>query len=221
MRVGKVSRVGLVVIIPGVAVSGSWGSVGEAQVIPQEEEFVLAGTVASRISYQGRLATPDGAPLEGFQDMVFQIWNAATAGDQLGWDVIRPDVPVTDGRFSVVLDVPQIAFDGQAVWLRIQVDSQWLSPRQELLPVPYALGLRPGAVIDSPAADALHVWNREGGYAVEAWSQNSIAVLASNGAPSEEGPPSGMYGVHARGAGACVVGKGGHTGGWARAITPG
>jgi hypothetical protein len=37
------------------------------------------------------------------------------------------------------------------LWLRIQVGSEWLSPRQEILPVPYAMSLTPGAVISGTA----------------------------------------------------------------------
>ena len=101
--------------------------------------ITLAGTVASKISYQGRLTDVSGDPLEGSHNLVFQLWDDATAGNQVGSNIVKNNVPVSSGLFTVELDVPQAAFNGQALWLRIQVDGQWLSPRQELLPVPYAL----------------------------------------------------------------------------------
>jgi hypothetical protein len=110
-------------------------------------DITLAGTVASKISYQGRLTDAGGNPLTDTYNLVFQLWNDATAGSQVGSDIVRNSVSVNNGLFTVDLDVPQSAFNGQALWLRIQVGGQWLTPRQELIPVPYALSLRPGAWI--------------------------------------------------------------------------
>jgi len=135
--------------------------------------ITLAGTVASKISYQGRLTDVGGNPLNGNYNLVFQLWDDATAGGQVGGDIVRNNVPVSNGLFTVELEVPQDAFNGQALWLRIQVNGQWLSPRQELLPVPYALSLRPGAAIDASIYDGpvLKVENTDanpagGGYAI-------------------------------------------------------
>ena len=108
----------------------------------------LAGTVANKISYQGRLTDAGGTPLSGNYNLVFQLWDDPGAGSQVGGDIVRNNVPVSNGLFTVELDVPQAAFNGQALWLRIQVNGQWLTPRQELLPVPYALSLRPQARIE-------------------------------------------------------------------------
>jgi len=101
-------------------------------------EITLAGTVASKISYQGRLTDAGGNPLDGNYNLVFQLWDDATAGSQLGSDIAKNNVPVSNGLFTVDLDIPQDAFNGQALWLQINVNGQVLSPRQELLPVPYA-----------------------------------------------------------------------------------
>ena len=101
--------------------------------------------VGARISYQGRLTDPAGNPLGGAHDLVFQLWDDAAAGSQVGADIALPGVPVTGGLFTVELPVDATSFPGSARWLRIGVDGQWLSPRQALLAVPYALGLRPAA----------------------------------------------------------------------------
>ena len=133
--------------------------------------IALASSVASKISYQGRLTDAAGNPLNGNYNLVFQLWDDATAGSQVGSDIVRNNVPVSNGLFTVELDVPQEAFNGQALWLRIQVNGQWLAPRQELLPVPYALSLRPGAQIrgDIGTAPAVVVVNGgSGGTAVQA-----------------------------------------------------
>jgi len=154
--------------------------------------ITLAGTVASKISYQGRLTDAGGNPLNGNYNLVFQLWDDATAGKQVGSDIVRNSVPVSDGLFTVELDVPPLAFNGQALWLRIQVNGQWLSPRQELLPVPYALSLRPGAQIGANnSAAVLSVGNLGTGTGISAssnqgWgigvaSSESVALYATSG----------------------------------------
>jgi hypothetical protein len=51
-----------------------------------------------------------------------------------------------DGLFSVELDVDQSSFSGQALWLQVEVAGPVIGCR-EILPAPYALGLRPGAYV--------------------------------------------------------------------------
>lgn len=121
----------------------------------QQGNVQLAGTVASKISYQGRLTDAVGNPLSGSYDLMFQLWNDATAGSQVGSDIVKNGVPVSNGLFTVELDVPQSALNGQALWLRIRVGREWLSPRQPLLPAPYALGLRPGANVTGDISGAV------------------------------------------------------------------
>jgi hypothetical protein len=195
------------------------GSTATAAPAPQTTaraggDVQLAGVVTSAITYQGRLTTAAGDPLTGAHTMLFQIWDDASTGSQIGGDIPKPGVQVNQGLFTVKLDLePGWLFyvDGRGLWLRVQVDGQWLTPRQELLPTPYALTLRPGAIISSPGPDSLHVWNQAGGFAVEAWSQNNIGLLGSSGGPREI-PPSGLHGVHGVGDGVGVYGEGGHTG---------
>lgn len=127
-------------------------SVEEGQ---DSSKIMLAGTVASKISYQGRLTDVGGNPLSGNYNLVFQFWDDAAAGSQVGSDIVRNNTPMSSGLFTVDLDVPHDIFNGQALWLRIQVNGQWLSPRQELLPVPYALSVRPGAWIKGNSNDAI------------------------------------------------------------------
>jgi hypothetical protein len=111
--------------------------------------------VAGKINYQGRLTDPGGMPLDGTFPMRFQIYNDPTAGT-LQWDSGQVSVNVEKGLFNVGLNVDTADFNGQGLWLRIYVKGEWLSPRQELLPVPYALSLKPGAeVLGSTAAGSL------------------------------------------------------------------
>lgn len=105
-----------------------------------------AGAVGSGISYQGHLTGPDGGPLDGTYTMRFVLYDDEFAGSTV-WDSGNVNVMVSGGLFNARLDVDPGAFDGQALWLSIIVEGEMLTPRQELLPSPYALSLRPGAEI--------------------------------------------------------------------------
>ena len=173
----------------------------------------IAGTVAAKISYQGQLTDSGGNPLNGTYNLVFQLWDDATAGSQVGSDMVKNSVPVSNGLFTVALDVPQEAFTGQALWLRIQVNGQWLSPRQELLATPYALSLKPGALIGSSnSTPPLTTSNWSGGYGLSVYSEGNIGLFAQSGFFIITPPPSGMIGVYGTGSGEGVKGQGGHTG---------
>lgn len=144
--------VGMIVVL--VLAAGVAGAIPDPQ---PEKPLVSAAAVTSGISYQGRITNPGGTPLNGNYIMRFVIYNAAVAGSAL-WDSGNMNVAVANGLFTVILGVDQADFNGQAVWLSIIVDGETLSPRQEILPAPYALSLRPGADIESDsigAADAI------------------------------------------------------------------
>jgi len=112
--------------------------------------------VASTINYQGQLTDQDtGNPLSGEYDMQFLFYNALTGGSQVGTTVTRNNVAVTNGLFNVKLDVNQADFNGQGLWLEVMVEGETLGPRQEILPVPYALSLKPGATMSAPLDGAV------------------------------------------------------------------
>lgn len=136
----------------GLAFDLSPGNTGSV-----DDGIQLSGIVGSKISYQGSLTDDSGNPLTGSYDMVFRLWTDPVSGVQRGTDMIQNGVPVEDGLFTVDLTVPHSEFDGQALWLEIIVDGTTLTPRQELLAVPYALSLKPGAEIASDSGPALYV----------------------------------------------------------------
>ena len=113
----------------------------------------VTAAVSSGISYQGRLTSSGGSPLSGTYTMRFIVYNAAVGGSAL-WDSGNMSVAVANGLFNVQLGVNQADFNGQALWLSISVVGETLSPRQEILPAPYALSLRPGSDIVGDAIGA-------------------------------------------------------------------
>lgn len=140
---------------------------------------LVEASVASGINYQGRLTSPGGTPLNGTHAMRFIVYDADIAGSAL-WDSGNLNIDVDGGLFSVELGVDQSDFNGQELWLSIIVEGETLSPRQEILPVPYALSLRPGADIVAPATGmALHA-DANGGIGFHGDSENNYGIWGSS-----------------------------------------
>ena len=139
----------IVCVLAGLMLAG-----GAAGALPD----VPAADVAAGINYQGRLTDAAGAPLNGTYTMRFQIWSTAGGGTQVGQrrsQRHRGQRPVQRGAGS-----ESSRLQRRGLWLRIYVNGEWLTPRQALLPVPYALSLRPGAEITGepdPAGYVLRV----------------------------------------------------------------
>jgi hypothetical protein len=151
--------------------------------------------VESKINYQGQLTDNGGNPLDGTYNMQFLFYDSAAGGSQVGSTISENDVGVTNGLFNVKLDVNQSDFNGQGLWLEVMVEGETLSPRQEILPVPYALSLKPGARILGTVDNgpALYVRNDgSGSTAVGLWATSVNAA--------------GVYGESTNGIGLSGVG---------------
>ena len=122
----------------------------------------LAAPLPLAILYQGRLWDDQTQQwVTGQRNLTFSIYDDPSAGQQL-WSETKTGVVVRNGLFGVALNVDQTLFNGQGLWLEVQVegDPDPLSPRTALLPVPYALGLVPGATIQGETDTAvLRVFN--------------------------------------------------------------
>ncbi len=170
---------------------------------------LAAATVTEGITYQGRLNGSGGNPVDGSVTMRFVVYDHEVAGSAV-WDSGDMNVTVQDGLFTVTLGVDHADFNGQALWLSIIVEGLTLSPRHELSPAPYALGLRPGADIVgdaiaagdailagvAPATGAALQADANGGVGLLSASQNNIAVHgASNNSWGGYFTSDGGYGL--------------------------
>jgi hypothetical protein len=135
--------------------------------------------------YQGYLEE-NGNPVNGTCTFAFRLFDSPTGGNQLGVTQSVLGVTVTEGSFAVTLnegnEFGDDAFNGQARWLEIVVgcgdDHITLSPRQELLAVPYALGLRPGTTISGTVPIDNGVLNLVGGdYGLRVSSTDSDGIV--------------------------------------------
>ncbi len=109
--------------------------------------IVTASTVNPSFTYQGVLTDGGGNPLEGTYSLTLSLYDVASGGSALGTDT--KSVVCTNGQFTITVAFNPSFFDGRALWLGIRVGADpEMTPRQEILPVPYASTLRPGAVIN-------------------------------------------------------------------------
>ena len=95
-------------------------------------------------NYQGHL-NDTGAAANAAYDFRFTVYNALTSGSAVSRPATNPAVAVSNGLFSVTLDFGPGIFTGNNAWLELAVRAAGatnfipLSPRQPVLPVPYAL----------------------------------------------------------------------------------
>lgn len=99
--------------------------------------LLLCGSLwANSFTYQGRLDS-GGQPHNGLVGMFFELFDAASGGDQIG-PTVSHSVSVSDGLFQAELDFGEQPYrDGR--WLQITVNGQVLSPRQRVTGAPFAL----------------------------------------------------------------------------------
>lgn len=143
--------VAALLLLPAASIAqvGPDGSDEDAVAAP-ESPLALEANLAAGFYYQGIL-TEGGAPVNGTRDMRFQLYDAASGGNQIGSTLTKSAVPVLNGRFQVSLGWGAAHLNGQARWLRIEVKDSGGTyqdlGRQQIMAVPYAMSLYPGAVI--------------------------------------------------------------------------
>jgi len=106
--------------------------------------IATAAPVSQSITYQGKLTNAAGSPLTGTYSVTFIIYD--DGGTALSTDT--HSVTATNGLFTTPIAVNQQFFEGKRLWLGIKVGTDpEMTPRQEIRPVPFALSLRPGAIL--------------------------------------------------------------------------
>lgn len=189
--------------------------------------FLLSATAVSfsappqLVNYQGEV-TDGGLPVaNGNYPMEFRVF-ALSAGGAALWSEAVANVPVSNGRFNVLLGqvtpLPENIFDGTERWLEAVFNAEVMTPRVRLVTVPYAHRISTvdgatGGDISTPvtintndAGNSLDVFNTDGGRAGRfentLGTNNEAALLGvGNGAgPGVAGfNPNGGPGVHSIG----------------------
>jgi hypothetical protein len=151
-------------------------------------------TVGPNFTYQGYLED-NNLPANGKYDFEVKLYDAVSAGVQVGSTASLGDVDVVKGYFTVQPDFVNYftyIYTGQALWLEISVrpgasngSFTTLTPRQPLTATPYALSLVPGATIDVEynfgGRGIINVTNRSTGFDTFGVYARSYSTLSGGG----------------------------------------
>ena len=97
--------------------------------------------VPATLNFQGALKDENGEPVSDTKIIQFLIYDDETAGSVV-WSEYQNTVEIVDGIFSVELGsdtvFPEDLFQTEELFITFQLGGAEMSPRQQLLSVPYA-----------------------------------------------------------------------------------
>src|ERR1022692_104435 len=106
-------------------------------------------------TYQGQIDLNGTPPVDGIYYMDFGLF-ANSSGTLPSISDMTQGVPVTNGLFTAILDYGSTAFTGAPRWLQIGVSTNgivgpfiYLTPLQQLTPVPYAIYAENAAAVSA------------------------------------------------------------------------
>ena len=111
-------------------------------------------------TYQGQL-NDNGAPANGNFDMQFKLYDAVTAGNQIGSTLTQLSLQATNGAFTAQLDFGAAAFPGGTRFLEVSVrktgsaGAYTVQARTQITSTPYAIRALSAATSDASAAGAI------------------------------------------------------------------
>jgi hypothetical protein len=120
-----------------------------------------AWAVPTTLTHQGRIAGPDGAPLDGVHALTFRVYGEPTGGSPVWADTYAP-------RFESGVYTVRLGEDGTnpldtemlgayPLWMELEVDGVVLTPRQPLTSAPYARVAGVAESLSGGAVDATGV----------------------------------------------------------------
>lgn len=181
-------------LIGAFSMSGGQAAAQEPPVVGAD--IGAAAAQGTAFTYQGQLKR-SGSPHNGTCSFRFSLFDAASGGTQVGSTQTINGVNVVNGLFTVLIDFGAGPFTGDARWLETAVQCAGdagftpLTPRQPLTVAPYALSLRPGAVISGTGSSGLVVNTPNGNAIIANGKANGYATVYGG-----DTSPSGGYGVY-------------------------
>jgi hypothetical protein len=158
----------LVTVLAAALVLVAWGYVlaGPSRQVPDPEREAEANAlVDTGFWYQGILVDDSDEPIGNANLKVgFRLYDAFSGGEPLGTVTVTVNTD-DNGLFNEQVDFgDHTVFNGQYLWLGVMVEGEdEMTPRHALRAVPYALSLRPGAVISKSSVNpSLHLVNDDG-----------------------------------------------------------
>jgi len=160
-RTALVRLLGLMLLLAGLRAGLAQGQEPQGGTVSEEEVTAGGGIAAPQSTvddgfwYQGRLTDGSGSPLANTSvNATVRIYNVASGGTALDSTTVTVDTD-ENGLFNEEIDFnnPDL-FNGQALYLglRMEGEASEMSPRQYLRVVPYAMSIRPGALISTSAS---------------------------------------------------------------------
>ena len=195
----------------------------------QAGEAAQTALASKTFTYQG-LLRKSGQLVNESCDLQFGLWDALTAGTQLG-ATQSVTSPVADGLFSVMLNSADQfgndAFDGRATWIETAMRCPsgsggytTLAPRQALTATPLASGLVPHATVNAFDAfsgfSALTIqappvsWSNPMGLEVHAGPSSYVGTFTATGVWGDSASGKGVWGT--TNSGYAVIGSSGASG---------
>ena len=153
--------------------------------------LLAAGTsaaVPTRVPFQGLLLDDASQPVTDLVDFDFELFDAVVGGSSL-WSESHPAVSVVDGVYAVELGThtpltPAVVSGGVA-FLEITVDGETLTPRQQLLSVPYALRADQVGTIEESYIEAIFQhFDFDGGGPSNLSAEEGLADVDGDGRPN-------------------------------------
>lgn len=143
--------------------------------ITEEGDISIQATVQGFIPVQGRITDAAGNPLEGTHQIAVRIYEVPTGGSPRC--PTSASINLTHGLFTLNVLCPSSVFIGTELYAGVSVDSDdEMTPRLTIYPVPYAMSLKPGAIITNATTGqrALEIRSDVGGGAAGAalWVEN-------------------------------------------------
>jgi hypothetical protein len=200
-------------VVAGPPMQGPEG--GEEGEVTAEGEIEAQAIMDDGFWYQGLLTDGAGNPLANTNvNVTFRLYNVSSGGTALDSVVVAVNTD-SNGRFNEEIDFnnPDL-FNGEALYLGLQVagEASEMTPRQYLRVVPYAMSIRPGAVISTGSSasaydpvleirhnvsstsdlDGLLVYSESDGEAIEGRSKYGKGVYGS----TEDSGTTGDAGVY-------------------------
>lgn len=187
----KKGRLFVSLLIAGLAVLLilGWGNAERRVGAAETPRNSLAATqvVTNSFSYQGVLQESD-EPVTGNRQMIFTLHTDGGCTTQVG-DPLTKTVSVNEGLFNISLGFDPAHFNGKALWLETTVEGTVIGC-QPFQAAPYALSLRPGAVVSGPVTSDAQMFEIRSGTT----SADEGVVGAKIGRRTSLGYPVGVYG---------------------------
>jgi hypothetical protein len=134
----------------------SFAAIGAVLVLAIFAASSASADIPRKINYQGRLLDKDtGEPLVGSHSLTFVLYEDCCSSTNPVWSESQTVTADSLGVISVILGATpiDISFDVPC-WLEVQVDGEILSPRREIVSVPYAFRASDADLLDGNDADA-------------------------------------------------------------------